>query len=191
MSPIDVTRTETTWGESFEPDVLAGEEFAGWFRPQTPPQGERLLLLAVLEEGITCYQRYAGVASAEARRLFADASAWLESTDRSHLFAFESICDTLELSADDVRRRLWAWRARRLARAALNLRPVPARLPAADAALHASPAAGAAQASRAARAGAPPTPPRRRPAAPATRRTRRAARPVRRPWTGSRARSRG
>ena len=189
MSPVDVTRPETTWGESFEPDVLAGEEFAGWFRPQTPPQGERLLLLAVLEEGITCYQRYAGVAGAEARRLFADASAWLESTDRSHLFAFESICDTLELSANDVRRRVWAWRARRIARAALNL--VPARHPATDAALDTSAAAITAGASRAARAGAPPTAPRRRAGAPATRRTRRAARPVRRPWTGSRARSRG
>ena len=44
-----------------------------------------------------------------ARQLFEEAQEWLESRDRSVLFSFESICDTLEISPEFVRRRLREW----------------------------------------------------------------------------------
>ena len=42
-------------------------------------------------------------------QLFEEAQEWLESRDRSVLFSFESICDTLEISPEFVRRRLRKW----------------------------------------------------------------------------------
>lgn len=72
---------------------------------------ERLLLLAVLEEAVTCYRRHAHTRGGHGRELFEEAAAWLDSPDRSNVFTFESICDALDLNPEYVRRGLRQWRA--------------------------------------------------------------------------------
>ena len=44
--------------------------------------------------------------------MFDEAREWVSSTDRSWLFSFENICDTLEINADYVRRGLREWKER-------------------------------------------------------------------------------
>jgi len=44
--------------------------------------------------------------------MFDEAREWVSSNDRSWLFSFENICDTLEINADYVRRGLREWRER-------------------------------------------------------------------------------
>jgi hypothetical protein len=44
--------------------------------------------------------------------MFEEAREWVASTDRGWLFSFENICDTLEISAEYVRRGLREWRDR-------------------------------------------------------------------------------
>ncbi len=72
-------------------------------------------MLAVLEDAIDCYQKYAHSRDPRGRQLFDESEDWVSSGDRSWLFSFENICDTLEINADYVRRGLREWRERGLA----------------------------------------------------------------------------
>ena len=92
-----------------EPDILIadGPEF---FRSR-PLQGERRLMLAVLGDAVDCYRRGRGARDPETRLLFNETRAWLESTDRTATFSFESICDALDIDADYLRRGLRQQRA--------------------------------------------------------------------------------
>jgi hypothetical protein len=96
----------------FEPDVLLPAQFFAAFRREGGLERERLLMLAVLEDAVDCYQKYAHARDPRGRQLFEESRDWVVSTDRSWLFSFENICDTLEICADYVRRGLRDWRDR-------------------------------------------------------------------------------
>lgn len=71
-------------------------------------------MLAVLEDAIDCFQKYAYARDPRGRQIFEESREWVQSGDRSWLFSFENICDTLEINADYVRRGLREWRERGL-----------------------------------------------------------------------------
>lgn len=79
----------------------------------TPPQeshvnwtGERLLMLAVLQEAINAYLQYASAKTHRGKRLFAETYRWFWSQEREYLYSFESICLHLHLDPDYLRRGL-------------------------------------------------------------------------------------
>ena len=94
----------------FEPDVLLPDQFFTACRRTAGIEPERLLMLAVLEEAVESYRACAFARDARSRQTFAEAQDWFESTDRGWLFAFESICDVLEIDAGYIRGRLREWR---------------------------------------------------------------------------------
>ncbi len=94
----------------FEPDVLLPAQYFAAFRREGGLERERLLMLAVLEDAIDCYQKYAHSRDPRGRQMYEEAREWVTSTDRIWLFAFENICDTLEINAEYVRRGLREWR---------------------------------------------------------------------------------
>jgi hypothetical protein len=94
----------------FEPDVLLPAQYFAAFRRSGGLERERLLMLAVLEDAIDCYQKYAHARDPPGSQLFDESKEWVHSSDRSWLFSFENICDTLEINADYVRRGLREWR---------------------------------------------------------------------------------
>ena len=71
-------------------------------------------MLAVLEDAIDCYQKFAHARDPRGELMFREACEWVSSPDRGWLFSFENICDTLEINADYVRRGLREWRERGL-----------------------------------------------------------------------------
>ena len=71
-------------------------------------------MLAVLEDAIDCYQKFAHSRDPRGEQMFQEAGEWVGSSDRSWLFSFENICDTLEIDAEYVRRGLREWRERGL-----------------------------------------------------------------------------
>jgi hypothetical protein len=93
----------------FEPDVLLPAQFFAAFRREGGLERERLLMLAVLEDAVDCYQKYAHSRDPRGRQIFDEAREWVTSGDRAWLFSFENICDTLEISAEYVRRGLREW----------------------------------------------------------------------------------
>ena len=78
---------------------------------------EHLLLLAVLEEALHCYQKYLLATKGRPRRLFREAEEWITSGDSDLLFSFEHICMVVGLDPSYIRRTLYRWRDREIANA--------------------------------------------------------------------------
>ena len=107
----------------FEPDTLLPTQFFAHFKGRAATiHGEKRLMLAVLEDAVDCYQKFAFTKEHRGREMFAEAEEWLFSSDNSWVFAYENVCETLGVNADYVRRGLQEWRQRTF----LILRPVPA-----------------------------------------------------------------
>jgi hypothetical protein len=99
-------------GSLFQPDTLLGEDYAANFRRKIPLEPERTLLLAVLEDGIRCFQENLFAISGKRRGLFDEAKEWLLSDDNDWFCSFVSICTLLNLEPNYIRRGLREWEAR-------------------------------------------------------------------------------
>ncbi len=87
----------------FEPDALLPAQFYAAFRTGSAIAGEKRLMLAVLEDALDCYRKYADAVDAPGRQLFRDVDIWITSRDRRWYYSYENICDTLEIDADYLR----------------------------------------------------------------------------------------
>jgi hypothetical protein len=99
----------------FTPHLVLPEQYFDGDR-RRPMDGERRLLLAILEDAVQIYCKGSIASAGRNRRLFREAERWVESRDRRWVFSFERICDALDLDADYIRRGLQAWRRDRGAR---------------------------------------------------------------------------
>ena len=108
-------------GSLFQPDTLLGEDYAANFRRKIPLEAERTLLLAVLEDGIRCFQENLFVVSGKRRTLFDEAQEWLFSDDADWFCSFVSLCTLLNLEPNYIRRGLREWEAQ--ARKAAQKKP--------------------------------------------------------------------
>ena len=114
------------------------------------PRPQEGLLVAVLEQAVGIFQRYALAPDGAADRLlFADIDAWFASDDTAYPFAFASICEVLGLDVAYVRSGLRQWRESQ--QEALGAKPDPSRFPFRRPALHAVPRAAPAASARPAR----------------------------------------
>jgi hypothetical protein len=71
--------------------------------PSLPVQRERRLLLAVLEEAIWTYQRYAFADDRRGAALLSQVEEWFASEDSEWTFSFVAICDALGLETTYLR----------------------------------------------------------------------------------------
>ena len=71
----------------------------------------RDLMLAVLEDGIACFQEYLFQPSRTNEKLLLEAEEWINSND-DYVFSFNSICETLGLSPSGLRKGLERWKAK-------------------------------------------------------------------------------
>lgn len=110
----------------FQPDTILPTQYFDRLRRRTEYDGERRLMIAVLEDAVDVYRKLAGARDNRRRALFEDAEAWLESNDRTWIFSFENICDVLGLDSGYLRRGLHAQRRRA---AQMGPRVVPLHAP--------------------------------------------------------------
>jgi hypothetical protein len=75
--------------------------------------GVKGLMIAVLEDAITCLSGAAHEAGGRARLQAVAAAKWIRSRDASWPFSFQAICDVLSLDGDRLRRHLLDAYARR------------------------------------------------------------------------------
>ena len=94
----------------FEPDILLPTQYFAAFRRGRAVEGERRLMLAVLEDAVDAYRKHALARDPRDQACFLEAKEWFVSEDHSWLFAFENICDVLEMNADYLRTGLDRWR---------------------------------------------------------------------------------
>ena len=62
-------------------------------------EGEQKLMLAVLENAIEDFQKYALATDKRGKEVFQEVEEWILETDNSALFSFENICEHLQLNA--------------------------------------------------------------------------------------------
>src|ERR687887_2795196 len=96
----------------FQPDTLLPSQFFDRMRRRSEQDGERRLMIAVLEDAVDVYRKHVGAKDPRAQQLFHEAEEWIEDPDRTWLFSFQNICDVLGLDADYLRRGLRALRER-------------------------------------------------------------------------------
>jgi hypothetical protein len=97
----------------FAPDIITPDQHLDRIRPASADCPEIRLMLAVMENGIATYLRYAAEAQIpakrRARRLFGEAKAWVESADTSWPYSFENLCTALGFDPGQLRRGLGTW----------------------------------------------------------------------------------
>src|SRR5881409_106123 len=96
----------------FQPDTLLPSQFFDRVRRRSEHDGERRLMIAVLEHAVDVYRKQAGAKDPRGQQLFQEAEVWIEDSDRSWLFSFQNICDVLDIDADYLRRGLRLWKHR-------------------------------------------------------------------------------
>lgn len=96
----------------FQPDVLLAADFFENFRRKTPLEPEKTLMLAVLEDGVRCFQDNALAQEGKKRKLFQEAEEWFLSDDSDWLFSFASVCVLLGLDPSYIRQGLRRWQER-------------------------------------------------------------------------------
>jgi hypothetical protein len=94
----------------FEPDALLPAQFYAAFRGGSAVRGEKRLMLAVLQDALDCYQKYAFARDVHGRQLFVDADSWIACDDRDWYFSFENICETLEINPEYLRKGVRDWK---------------------------------------------------------------------------------
>lgn len=94
----------------FQPDILIQSQYFQHMRRKNPLGPEKRLMLAILEDAVTCFQKQLRTKSTKGKTLFRDAEAWILEEDGSWLFSFANICEMLGLNADYVRRGLIQWK---------------------------------------------------------------------------------
>ena len=96
---------------SFDP-VDAGLIEAVYKR--TIREGEERLMLAVLENAVEYFQKYVLARNPRGKQLFQEAEEWFLDKENEALYSFESICETLGLHPDHIRKGLMVWKEAKL-----------------------------------------------------------------------------
>jgi len=100
----------------FQPDVLIESQFQSTQTRQLPMEPERVLMLAVLRDAVSCYQDHVSARNKPKRLLHREAEEWILDKDRSHLFSFENLCEVLGYDPDYMRAGLCRWKETALVR---------------------------------------------------------------------------
>src|SRR4029450_1612659 len=77
-------------------------------------EGEERLMFAVLENAVQYFQKYVFARNPRGKQLFQEAEEWFLDKDGEALYSFESVCETLGLHPDHIRKGLMVWKEAKL-----------------------------------------------------------------------------
>ncbi len=99
----------------FQPDTVLPPQYLETVCRKTHLEAEQELMLAVLEDAVTCFQGYFAARDKIKTRLFREAEEWILLQEKSDwLFSFDNACETLGLNPDYIREGLLRWQYLRL-----------------------------------------------------------------------------
>jgi hypothetical protein len=96
----------------FEPETVLPSQLIDGGRFTASGMPEKRLLLAVLEDAVITFQRYATSTKRRGQRLFRETEEWIVSDDVASACSFQNICDALGFESRYLRQGLLAWRDR-------------------------------------------------------------------------------
>jgi hypothetical protein len=133
----------------FEPDTLLPIQYFEAMRRKHLLEGEKRLILSVLEDAVECFMKCIDSSTNKGQRLFRDAEEWINLEDKHWVFSFDNVCEMLDINPEYLRRGLKEWKERKLAameraaaaRAEMAAHPVADELSAEPTAVAPAPAA--------------------------------------------------
>jgi len=99
----------------FEPDTLLPIQYFEAMRRKHLLEGEKRLILSVLEDAIECFMKCIDSSTSKGQRLFRDADEWIGLEDKHWVFSFDNVCDMLDIHPEYMRKGLKNWKERKLA----------------------------------------------------------------------------
>ena len=98
----------------FEPDTLLPIQYFEAMRKKHLLEGEKRLILSVLEDAIECFMKCIDASTSKGQRLFRDADEWIAHEDKRWVFSFDNVCDMLDINAEYMRAGLRRWKDKKL-----------------------------------------------------------------------------
>jgi hypothetical protein len=108
----------------FQPDILISAQYLATYRRRFHLNPEQLLMVAVLEDAVICFQDHVAATCKRKRLLHLEAEQWILDDDKSYLFSFENICDSLGFEPTYLRQGLIRWKEAALVNNSRSARPV-------------------------------------------------------------------
>ncbi len=98
----------------FQPDTILPPQYLETVCRKTHLEAEQELMLVILEDAVTCFQKYFAARDKIETRLFRESEEWILRREKSDwLFSFDNICETLGLDPGYIREGLLRWRYHR------------------------------------------------------------------------------
>ena len=98
----------------FEPDTLLPIQYFEAMRRKHLLEGEKRLVLSVLEDAVECFMKCIDSSTNKGQRLFRDAEEWITLEDKKWVFSFDNVCEMLDVNPEYLRRGLRDWKIRKL-----------------------------------------------------------------------------
>lgn len=93
----------------FQPEMMLPAQFYDLLRRKHELDGEKLLMFAVLEDGVENYMKHLDAPTRRGQNRFHEAEEWIERVDKKWLFSFDNICEALDIDPGYMRRGLRRW----------------------------------------------------------------------------------
>ncbi len=98
----------------FEPDTLLPVQYFEAMRRKHLLEGEKRLVLSVLEDAVECFMKCIDSSTNKGQRLFREAEGWINLEDKKWVFSFDNVCEMLNVNPEYLRRGLREWKMRKL-----------------------------------------------------------------------------
>lgn len=98
---------------SAAPHVSRAQRRLDDFQTNLYQQPEKMLVLAVLEDAIACFQNFRVATDVRDKKIFSEARTWLWSDRYDWPFSYRNICDVLGIDASYLRQGLARWKHER------------------------------------------------------------------------------
>jgi hypothetical protein len=100
--------------EFSQTEAILPFQFYGDRRRDAANEPLKRLLVAMLVEGVRCFQTGSGAHRPAQRRDFAEAHSWIFSDVDDGPFSFRAVCEALEIDTQALRRGLLRWEEKKL-----------------------------------------------------------------------------
>ena len=94
----------------FQPDILVENQYQSTYRRRFHLEPERVLMLAVLQDAVVCFQDNVTATCKRKRLMHLDAEEWIVNEDRNYPFSFENVCEALGYDPAYMRQGLMRWK---------------------------------------------------------------------------------
>jgi hypothetical protein len=94
----------------FQPDILVESQYQSTYRRRFHLEPERVLMLAVLQDAVVCFQDNVVATCKRKRSMHLEAEEWIVNEDRTYPFSFENVCEALGYEPTYMRQGLMRWK---------------------------------------------------------------------------------